>query len=315
MSQTSPILNLPYIQPAQAQKHVTHNEAIAALEIAVQLSVQAHTVSTPPTAPSLGARYIVPAGGGASWGASAGDVAVWDGSGWNFITPQEGWQAYTSEGPATLQFNGAEWVEAGRAETADIFGINATADAVNRLSVASEATLLNHVGAGHQVKVNKASETDTGSLLFQTNWSGRAEMGTLGNDNFEIKVSGDGNTWITGAAICGGNRLGQRCGGAIRADRHLSRKTCPCRLCLWARECVGGCVGDKRRPDRGGHRTGLECGWRLCTLCRWHPDLLEPRIYSGCHPFGWRDLPLRAGELDLSGRLCQCPCPDPWWSR
>lgn len=126
MSQTSPILNLPYIQPAQAQKHVTHNEAIAALEIAVQLSVQAHTVSTPPTAPSLGARYIVPAGGGASWGASAGDVAVWDGSGWNFITPQEGWQAYTSEGPATLQFNGAEWVEAGRAETADIFGINAT---------------------------------------------------------------------------------------------------------------------------------------------------------------------------------------------
>ena len=39
MSQTSPVLSLPYIQPAQAQKHVTHNEALRILDAITQLSV------------------------------------------------------------------------------------------------------------------------------------------------------------------------------------------------------------------------------------------------------------------------------------
>lgn len=38
MSQTSTHLNLPYIQPAQAQKHVTHNEAIELLDLIVHLT-------------------------------------------------------------------------------------------------------------------------------------------------------------------------------------------------------------------------------------------------------------------------------------
>lgn len=32
-------LNLPYIAAAQAQKHVTHNEALRALDAIIQLSV------------------------------------------------------------------------------------------------------------------------------------------------------------------------------------------------------------------------------------------------------------------------------------
>jgi hypothetical protein len=70
--------------------------------------------------------------------------------------------------------------------------LNATADLQNRLAISSPASLFNHEGHGHQVKVNKASTGDTASLLFQSNWSGRAEMGLAGNDEFSIKVSGDG---------------------------------------------------------------------------------------------------------------------------
>jgi hypothetical protein len=81
-------------------------------------------------------------------------------------------------------------------------GVNATADATNKLSVASEAVLFNHAGASHQLKLNKASSTDTASLLFQSNWSGRAEMGLAGNDDFALKVS-DGTTWVTGLTILG----------------------------------------------------------------------------------------------------------------
>lgn len=70
----------------------------------------------------------------------------------------------------------------------------ATADATNRLSINAPASLFNHAGAGHQIKVNKAAATDTGSLVFQTGCSGRAEFGLTGSDDFQIKVSVDGAT-------------------------------------------------------------------------------------------------------------------------
>jgi hypothetical protein len=78
---------------------------------------------------------------------------------------------------------------------APLVGVNATADATNRLSVSAPATLLSHEGAGHQLKVNKSADTDTASLLYQTGFSGRAEMGLAGDDDFHVKVSPDGSTW------------------------------------------------------------------------------------------------------------------------
>jgi len=58
----SPNLNLPYLLAAQAQKHVTHNEALDRLDAIVQLSVLQSDLSTPPALPEVGERYIVAAG-------------------------------------------------------------------------------------------------------------------------------------------------------------------------------------------------------------------------------------------------------------
>jgi hypothetical protein len=74
-------------------------------------------------------------------------------------------------------------------------GINASADAINCLSIAAPETLLTHKGVGYQVKVNNASVSDTASLLFQTGFSGRAEMGIAGQDHFALKVSANGTDW------------------------------------------------------------------------------------------------------------------------
>jgi hypothetical protein len=86
----------------------------------------------------------------------------------------------------------------------------ATADATNRLSINAPASLFNNAGAGHQVKVNKAAATDTGSFLFQTGFSGRAEFGLTGSDDFQIKVSGDGATWFNALQL-------ERTSGRVRA--------------------------------------------------------------------------------------------------
>jgi streptogramin lyase len=94
--------------------------------------------------------------------------------------------------------------------------VAATADAVNRLTVAAPATLLNHAGSGHQLKLNKATVADTASLLFQTGFSGRAEMGTAGTDAFGIKVSANGSVWFM----------------ALEADGATGRVTLPAPLTL-----------------------------------------------------------------------------------
>ncbi|MEH6656026.1 MAG: hypothetical protein V7684_17835 [Loktanella salsilacus] len=89
-------------------------------------------------------------------------------------------------------------------------GIGAASDPTNRLTVSAPATLLNHAGGGHQVKVNKASAGDTASLLYQTAFPGRAEMGLAGNDDFSVKVSATGGTWrtaLTAVAATGGVQL------------------------------------------------------------------------------------------------------------
>jgi hypothetical protein len=58
----SPVLSLPLIQPAQAQKHVTHNEALRMLDVLVQLAVASRSLTAPPTFPADGARWIVAPG-------------------------------------------------------------------------------------------------------------------------------------------------------------------------------------------------------------------------------------------------------------
>ena len=55
---TTPNLGLPYIMAAQSQKHVTHNEALRALDAIVQLSVLDRDLAAPPGSPANGDRYI-----------------------------------------------------------------------------------------------------------------------------------------------------------------------------------------------------------------------------------------------------------------
>ena len=47
-------LGLPYLSAAQAQKHVTHNEALRSLDALVQIAVLDTTETDPPVTPDRG---------------------------------------------------------------------------------------------------------------------------------------------------------------------------------------------------------------------------------------------------------------------
>lgn len=202
MSETSPILSLPYLMPSQAQKHVTHNEALQILDVLVQLRLAAFDADTPPADPAPGDAYGLGGAPTGAWAAQPGAIAVWQGEGWQFLTPQTGWRAWGLAEQTLRVWDGSAWVLPPlEGDTLPRLGVNTSADATNRLAVAAQATLLSHDGAGHQLKINKAGSTDTGALLFQSNWTGRAEMGLLGNSDFSIKVSADGSAWTEALRI------------------------------------------------------------------------------------------------------------------
>jgi hypothetical protein len=145
--------------------HVTHNEAIELLDAITQISLEAVGATTPPSS----------AIEGQAWASHDGDIAAWRGGGWLFITPQVGWVAWDKATATQNVWTATGWGAQGSAPDFDNLsglGVNTASDAINKLSVAADATLLTHNGAGHQLKINKAAGRGTASLRYQTNWHG-----------------------------------------------------------------------------------------------------------------------------------------------
>ena len=205
---TTPNLDLPYIASAQAQKHVTHNEAIRALDALVQLSVIDRDLTSPPATPANGDRYIVPAGASGAWSGHAGSVAAFQDGTWAYYSSLEGWLAWVADEDRLVAWDGTQWVVAGGqgVNPTPLVGINATADTTNRLTTKSNAVLFSHddvtPGTGDMRQIlNKSASSKTVSQLYQSNWSGRAETGLAGDDNWHLKVSPDGSAWQSALVV------------------------------------------------------------------------------------------------------------------
>lgn len=207
MSETTK-LRLPLIAAAQAQKHVTHNEALQQLDALLHLEVLDRHLPTPPESPVDGDRYIVGAGATGAWAGEEGHVAAWQNGLWRFFAPQIGWRAFVRD--EGLLYVKAEngWIavaggggSSGELQNVSLLGLGTEADTDNPFSAKIGKALwaakeVAEGGTGDlRYTLNKEGPENVLSLLFQSGWSGRAEAGLVGDDDFEIKVSADGSNW------------------------------------------------------------------------------------------------------------------------
>jgi hypothetical protein len=198
-------LSLPFLDAAQARKHVTHNEALQLLDALTQLSVIARDQTSAPASPVEGDRYLVGAGATGAFAGKDGEIAAWLSGGWVFLSPQAGWLTYVAAENRALFHDGSIWRDAGLAlaelQNLELLGVGATADASNPFALKANAALfaaktVAEGGDGDlRIKLSKETSGDTLSHLYQTNYSGRAETGLTGDDDFHVKVSADGATW------------------------------------------------------------------------------------------------------------------------
>ncbi|MEQ8308790.1 MAG: DUF2793 domain-containing protein [Hoeflea sp.] len=166
---SSPKLDLPLILPQQAQKHVIHNEALAALDALVHLIVESLGATLPPLTPDDGDCYIVADPGADAWTGKTGKIAHWRNKGWRFHSPRTGFVAYIRDQAQLRVFSGSEWLSLssiGDQNGFESLGIGTTADPGNPLSVRASGSLFNHAGSDHLVMVNRAGPADTASLIF-----------------------------------------------------------------------------------------------------------------------------------------------------
>lgn len=223
----TPLLDLPLIMPSQAQQHVTHNEAIMALDGIAQLSVIDRDLSAPPAEPAEGDRYIVATDATGAWHGWDDSIALFVDSGWKRLQPAVGWLAWVQDEMLLATWNGSAWAAATGEGTGGLFGtlgVQTSADATNRLAVKTDAAMFSHdditPGSGDvRIKANKAAAENTASFLFQTDWEGRAEFGLAGDDDFHLKVSADGEEWKEALVIdrsTGEVTMPNTAGGAIK---------------------------------------------------------------------------------------------------
>ncbi len=245
MSETTPNLALPLIAAGQAQKHVTHNEALAGLDTLVQLACLTKGRTTPPAAPADGDRYLLaapnPTG---AWAGLSGQIVRYQDGAWIGFRPKPGWLAFVVDEADLYTYAAGGWVSFRATLTVlqnlTRLGLGTGADAATPFAAKLNTALWTarttaEGGTGDlRYTLNKEAPGNTLSLLFQSGWSGRAELGLTGDDDLHLKVSADGARWRealridrgTGAvALTGGSIDGMPIGATNAASGRFSTLT------------------------------------------------------------------------------------------
>lgn len=106
----TPRFSLPLLATAQAQKEMTHNEALVLIDALVQLAVEAGPQADPPADPDEGQCWLVGAAPTGGWAGRAHAVAVWTAGGWRFAVPREGLRAWRIGDGAWIRFEEGTWM-------------------------------------------------------------------------------------------------------------------------------------------------------------------------------------------------------------
>ncbi|HEX3674043.1 MAG TPA: DUF2793 domain-containing protein, partial [Rhizomicrobium sp.] len=204
MTDTTPRTGAPLLAAAQAQKHVTHNEALYQFDAFLCARFLDRTLTAPPSSPADGDTYLVHATATGAWTGQDAKIAYCADGDWRFYAPFGGLVAYVADESKFIVYTGSAWVDYASLlplQNVPLIGVNTTAAAPNLLSVESNAILFTDVPTGSggtgdvRATLSKQASGNTASFLFQDNFSGRAEVGLAGDDNFHFKVSPDGSAW------------------------------------------------------------------------------------------------------------------------
>ncbi|MEL7347180.1 MAG: DUF2793 domain-containing protein [Pseudomonadota bacterium] len=177
-------LGLPLLEAAQAQKHVTVNEALARLD-AVTGGLVASIGAVSPPAVVDGEAHVVGLGATGDWAGQDGALAYAVNGGWAFVAPATG-MAVTDTTGARHAYLGGSWVEGAVAGGAG-----------------GAATLARVVAVDHDVAAGATSTAvaaiPAGSVVIGV--SARVEQALGGASSWQLGVAGSADRYGSGLGV------------------------------------------------------------------------------------------------------------------
>ncbi|MGI4878257.1 MAG: DUF2793 domain-containing protein [Janthinobacterium lividum] len=109
MAELSARYGLPLLQSGQAQKEITHNNAVAVIDALLHLAVESRVLSVPPVAAASAGGWIIGGAATGVWAGRSGQLALLDAGGWSFIAPRDGCLAYVRDEGVFAVSAGGSW--------------------------------------------------------------------------------------------------------------------------------------------------------------------------------------------------------------
>lgn len=98
---------LPQLQAGQAQKEITHNEAVGRIDALLHLVVESRHSAVPALA--TGTAWIVAPSALGAFADQVGQIAVCDDNGWSMIAPRDGCIAFVRDEGVFIHFAAGTW--------------------------------------------------------------------------------------------------------------------------------------------------------------------------------------------------------------
>ncbi len=100
---------LPMLASGQAQKEITHNEALLLIDALAHPAIESRTLASPPGSPLPGQLWLVAASPTGEWVGKAAQLALWTSGGWRFLAPRAGMNIWSKPDGIFIWFDGTGW--------------------------------------------------------------------------------------------------------------------------------------------------------------------------------------------------------------
>ena len=219
---------LTLVESAQAQKHITVNEAFARIDALAGRRIESFGLTVAPGGAADGAAYAIGVGASGEWAGQDGLLAVRVNTGWDFVTPYAGFAVWDAGASTQRFFDGSTWVEGG--VTAGPRGA-ATAQRVVEIDhtvVAGATSTTSAVIPDKAVVIGVTARVDsaiTGATTWQLGVSGSPDrygsgLGTA-QGSFAQGVSGSPTAYFGATALVLTAQGGNFSGGQVRLGVHF----------------------------------------------------------------------------------------------
>ncbi|SEM74716.1 Protein of unknown function [Sphingomonas gellani] len=110
MNDTTARFSMSMLQAGQAQKELTHNEALAVIDTVLHAKVVSDSVTNPPSDPEAGQCWIVPAIATGVWQTRGNMIASWTQGGWHYVAPVEGMLVWNQAVALHSRWHDGRWI-------------------------------------------------------------------------------------------------------------------------------------------------------------------------------------------------------------